>query len=289
MSKNTFTEELLAIKTDRTSGAAEIARKCLEIIAANALQVHVDSTRDLLSTLSSQADLLAQSRPSMAPVANLLHTFQKHIKSFSHASLEETRVNCANAAKGIIAASLRATAETANHVAACIGKNRTILTHSYSSTILQALTLLSTSNLQVIISESRPLCEGYNLAEKLSELQIPTILITDAQTGLFVNKADFVIVGADTILPDFTVLNKAGTYLTALAAHDRNIPFYVCSEKLKQIPAGAITPELEKMDGVELNAPELPHVTVENIYFDLTPARLITGWINENGLLPLNS
>ena len=41
---------------------------------------------------------------------------------------------------------------------------------------------------------------------------------------------------------------------------------------------------LEEMEQVELSAPGWPGVTVRNIYFDMTPARLITAWITEQGI-----
>ena len=288
MTDQAFTARLLAIQSDRGSGAAELARSCLQIVADSSLQDNSDSTSELLHKLNIQIDLLSRSRPSMAPVANLLRIFQADIRKFKHLPLPEARKKCAAAAGRTIEVSIKATDNAADNAAALIGKNKTVFTHSYSSTVIQTLALLDKKDLKVIISESRPLCEGYRLAEKLSRLKVPCTLITDAQAGLFVKKADIVLVGADTILQDFSVLNKAGTYLTALAAYDNNIPFYVCSEKYKQIHSAGKIPELEAMNADELKAPDLPFVSIENIYFDITPARLITGWINEDGVVQVH-
>ena len=289
MTKQMFCNRLEAIKSNRSSGAAELARKCLEIIADSAREDKSDSSSKLFRILDVQIELLARSRPSMAPVANMISTFKKDIKKFKHLPPVEARRKCIDAAGKAIADSIKSTEKTAKNTATFIGENKTVFTHSYSSTVLQTLSLLQDKNLNTIISESRPLCEGYILAEKLSHLKIPTTLITDAQTGLFVNKSDIVLVGADTILADFAVINKVGTYLLALAAYNNNIPFYVCGEKFKQVMSGPEIFELEAMDGAELNAPILPHVSIENIYFELTPAKLITGWINEEGIIPIPS
>jgi len=279
-----FDRKLSAIQSDRSSGAAELARKSLEIVSQSCLQDHSESTAELLHELNRQADLLARSRPSMVPIANLLHAFCRRIREFSQDAPAEARKNCAAVAGSIITASLEASGRTAAQAAALIGPDRTVFSHSYSSTVLQAFTLLREKGLKVIITESRPLNEGHGLAAKLSALEIPTTLITDAQTGLFISKADMVLVGADAILPDFTAVNKAGTYLAALAAHDNNIPFYVCAESYKRLFPGAGNIEPEAMAAAELNAPEIPNVKIKNIYFDRTPARLITGWINEDGV-----
>jgi translation initiation factor eIF-2B subunit delta len=37
------------------------------------------------------------------------------------------------------------------------------------------------------------------------------------------------------------------------------------------------------MAPAELGAPGWPRVTVRNVYFDLTPARLVAAWIDETG------
>lgn len=68
-------------------------------------------------------------------------------------------------------------------------------------------------NIKIIISESRPLYEGRTVAEKIAKLGLSVTLITDAQIGLFVENADMALVGADSILPNGDLVNKAGTYL----------------------------------------------------------------------------
>ena len=288
MTEQEFAAKLKAIRTDRTSGATELARRCVEIAAESCLQDNLPTTRKFLVTLNSRIDQLARSRPSMAPVANILRTFKGEIEKTAHLAPADARKKCLEIARLTLDASLKSTGESARHAAALVGKGRTVFTHSYSSTILQSFIFLAEQGLRVIVSESRPLCEGYRLAEKLSRLKIPTTLITDAQTGLFVKKADIVLVGADAILPDHSVINKAGTYLLALSAYDNNVPFYVCCEKYKQLGQGDGTPELEAMNTSELKGPDLPFVTLENIYFDITPVKFISGWINEDGVVPVN-
>jgi len=288
MTDQAFAVKLEAIRADRTSGAAELARRCLEIAAESCLQDNSGSTRKFVDKLNGRMDQLARSRPSMAPVANIIRIFREEIEKTTRLPPVEARKKCADIARQTIEASVKSTERCARNAAAFIGKNRTVFTHSYSSTVLQTFSLLAEQDLKVIVSESRPLCEGNRLAEKLSGLKVPTTLITDAQSGLFVGKADMVLVGADTIMSDLAVMNKAGTYLLALSAHDNNIPFYVCSEKYKQLQQGGTTPELETMNSAELKGPELPYVTLENIYFDITPAKLISGWINEDGVVTVN-
>lgn len=59
--------------------------------------------------------------------------------------------------------------------------NSTIITHSYSSTVLNSLVYAKKSgrNFIVICTESRPINEGVKLAEKLGKNKIKVKLIVD--------------------------------------------------------------------------------------------------------------
>ena len=97
-----------------------------------------------------------------------------------------------------------------------------------------------------------------------------------------------VVVGADTILANGDVLNKAGTALLAWAAQGHHVAFYVLSETLKISPhhwAGDEAQLEEKKLCHEVLASPMPGVTVRNFYFDHTPASLVTKFITEQGAM----
>lgn len=101
------------------------------------------------------------------------------------------------------------------------------------------------------------------------------------------------------------VANKIGTYLKALAAHDNGVPFYVALPHTTidwTLDDGFTIPieergaeEVLEMTGrlangevatVEIAAPGSP---AANPAFDVTPARLVTGFITERGLAPASA
>lgn len=90
--------------------------------------------------------------------------------------------------------------------------------------------------------------------------------------------------GADALLADGTVVNKAGTYLLALAAKDQNVPFWVCAESFKCTATPAHAFALEERSGSELGPPPVPGLKARNLYFEMTPPRLITGWLSNEAL-----
>ncbi|MEA3428571.1 MAG: S-methyl-5-thioribose-1-phosphate isomerase, partial [Thermodesulfobacteriota bacterium] len=111
---------------------------------------------------------------------------------------------------------------------------------------------------------------------------------------------DIVIVGSDRTTRAGDVANKIGTYLKALAAQDNNIPFYVAlpsstfdwnlKDGLKEIPIEMRDPdEIRYVQG--LNSGLIKNVLIPpetspaaNFAFDVTPARLVTGFITEKGI-----
>jgi hypothetical protein len=87
----------------------------------------------------------------------------------------------------------------------------------------------------VIVCESRPLCEGVTMAQRLAAAGLHVTLITDAQAGVFVEQADVVLLGADAVTPG-GVVNKVGSRLLALAAKASGVPVVSVTDSLKVSP-----------------------------------------------------
>lgn len=285
MSPTQFNLAVKEIRNDRQHGASELARRALAILAEAARTLPVADVRRLRERLAELAVELATTRPSMAPLRNLLYRWRDGLAAIDAGmELALARVAAAEQAEALIAASRQAVADCAAQAAELLGSRRTVMTHSFSSTVVEACRLLKDRELRMIVTEARPLEEGRKLAERLAAWSVPTTYITDAQMGLFVAQVDAVLIGADSVLADGAVINKAGSYLLALAARDRGVPFYVCCESFKWRGADEPMPDLEEMAASELDVPDWPTVTVRNVYFDLTPTRLVSAWITETGV-----
>src|SRR5947209_4550104 len=163
----------------------------------------------------------------------------------------------------------------------------TLMTHSLSGTVLEVLSACAFQIDQVIVLEGRPRYEGRDVAIALSKAGINVTLITDAQAAIFLPQCHAVVVGADSVLANGDVLNKAGTALLAWAAHGHKIPLYVLCETLKISPrrwSGDLA-QLEEKEAEEVLERPIEGVTVRNFYFDHTPARLVTKIITEQGMM----
>jgi len=159
----------------------------------------------------------------------------------------------------------------------------------------------------VWVDETRPRNQGASLTTwELGHHGVPHTLIPDNAGGHLMQhgQVDIVFVGSDRTTANGDVANKIGTYLKALAAYDNGIPFYAA------LPSSTIDWEIR--DGVkeivieERGAEEVCQMTgwdeisgkaatiricpdgtpATNFGFDVTPARLVTGIITEQGISP---
>lgn len=271
------------IVDDRINGASQLARTALDSLAEFAGSCSIDTPEALQATLLEFAEELQYARPNMAPIHNLVERWADRVAALEPASVDALRRDAATIAQELSDGSIEAVSSAAGEAARLIGPGTTIITHSLSSTVLETFRALAPADVGAIVTESRPGLEGRNQARHLNRAKIPVRFITDAQLGHFCRIADVALVGADTLLGDGALVNKAGTYLLALAARDCGIPFYVCCESFKQVPFGAASFELESVNPSELDAPRGACITPFNVYFDITPARLIDAWIDEDG------
>ncbi|HEV8247887.1 MAG TPA: S-methyl-5-thioribose-1-phosphate isomerase [Polyangiaceae bacterium] len=155
---------------------------------------------------------------------------------------------------------------------------------------------------EVWVEETRPRNQGLLTAWELQQEGVPYCLIADNAGGHLMQRGDVdvCLVGTDRTTRSGDVANKIGTYLKALAARDTGVPFWVA------LPRSSYDEALE--DGSEIaieerDPREILEVTgmtergeiervslapagtrARNPAFDVTPARLVTGFITEYGL-----
>jgi translation initiation factor eIF-2B subunit delta len=276
-------EPVLALKRDHLRGASELARQALEDVARFVEQCEAEDVVTLARRANALAQALRVARPSMASVNGLVERWQQSFEHAEEASLQALRERLSAAARDLIVASHAAVDAAAEEAAALIPKGATLITLSRSSTLVAAFRRLVSREVSVVVSESRPLLEGRVLAGELDRLGIQVQLITEAQLGHFVGQADIALVGADAVLADGSLVNKAGTYLLALAAREADVPFWVCCESFKKSPLSSDEFPLEEMGASDLEAPSVGNLTVRSVTFDITPSRLVTRWIDEYG------
>ena len=157
-------------------------------------------------------------------------------------------------------------------------------------------------SVHVWVDETRPRNQGALLtAFELAGHGVPHTVIADNAGGLLMQRragSTRCIVGADRVTANGDVCNKIGTYLKAVAARDNGVPFYVALPYTtidRSMPSGDLIP-IEERSPDELALLAGPdaggyvatiRVTSSPTYnpaFDVTPARLVSGYITERGV-----
>lgn len=277
---------LRALAGEHRAGAAEIAHRAVELLEEFCRQERADDPR-LPYALGELAEATLTVQPSMASLLNLANLIQlaaeqdaRPLRSL-RAALERFRRH------------QQATVKIAKLFAARSRRHRTVLTYSYSSTVLAALTAAArpgrdgTSHLQrVILSESRPLYEGRLLAERLTEQGIAVTLVIDAALREHVAAADALVVGADTVL-ERAYVNKVGTRLLQEQARAARKPFFVLADTAKFLPP-ALGPfhHIEEKPTQEVWREPPGRVMVINRYFEVIPLERHVTLLSERGVMP---
>jgi ribose 1,5-bisphosphate isomerase len=99
------------------------------------------------------------------------------------------------------------------------------------------------------------------------DVGVPVKLVADLAVGSVIPDIDVVLVGADSVLADGSLLHKVGTKNIATAANERGIPFYSACETVKF--------STDDFLGIQ--------VQTSNDLFDVTPSRYVSKYLTETG------
>ncbi|MFH1297322.1 MAG: S-methyl-5-thioribose-1-phosphate isomerase [Bacteroidota bacterium] len=162
----------------------------------------------------------------------------------------------------------------------------------------------SGKNVFVYAGETRPRGQGARLtAWELFQEGVQHVIIPDhAGASLMAQgKVDMVITGADRIAANGDTANKIGTLEKAIVAREYGIPFYVAAPTSTFDPGcasgnGMVIEERNEEEVLYQEGPDAdgvlhrvlvcsPGSHALNPAFDVTPAKYITGFITERGII----
>ena len=273
------------LKEDMRSGARQIAMRALEFLQRVCEHTNAASSETLLLDLRYICERISTVRPSMAIISTTLELVMMDLKEKVSSLDVKTGVKRICRIVGRHRQEMERSIGLALHqLSSIIPEGATVLVHSYSSSILAGLEILREKQCTLIVTEARPAMEGRITAKTAVEKGMSVILITDALAAHALKEVDVVLLGADSIELDGSVVNKAGSSLIALAAHAAGVKVYVIGE-MRKISLRDEPVELEVGGPQEVWHDAPSGVVVRNVYFDRTPPRYITGIMLENGII----
>lgn len=272
-------------------GAGRIARAVAVALKNHTAAFKGDSVRALSEHVRSGARKLLATRPTAVSLANALRYIVRGMDAMDAISVDEMRAKVMDLADGFHQRSLKAMDTIADIGAERIRDGDTILTHCNSTTALGIILKAHSEgkNIRVIATESRPRHQGYITSSALAEAGVPVELIVDSAVRYFMPEVDIVIMGADTISANGSVVNKIGTSQVALIAHEARVPVIIAAETYKFSPETLLgrLVEIEEREPQEVvDTRKLPGVRIRNPAFDATPKEYIDAVVTEVGMIP---
>lgn len=292
-----------AIRTLAVRGAPAIGVAGGLGVALAAAGFDGDDPARLRAHVDAGAARIAAARPT---AVNLRWACER-VRRAAHASgpgAEEIRSRVLAEALAILEEDLALSAAMAEHGAALLPDEGRVITHCNTGGLATAGggTALGVvleacrrgRRIFVHVDETRPLLQGARLtAWELARAGIPYAVQCDGAAAwrMHTGSVDAVLVGADRIAANGDTANKVGTLGLALAAQAYGVPFYVVAPRSSfdlTLPDGGAIP-IEERDPAEVTDWQgvtwcPPGAPAWNPAFDVTPARLIRGWVTERGV-----
>ena len=265
------------------------------------------STSGLLADLKAASAILKAARPTAVNLAWAVDRVLRSLMSPDVRTVDELRRVVLEEAQRIADEDVEINKRMAGHGATLIDDGDTIIHHCNTGALATvdwgtALGAIRAAweqgkKIHVLVDETRPRLQGARLtAWELEQYGIPYEIISDNMSGYFLRtgKAQKVLFGADRVAANGDVANKIGTYMLALAAHDNGVPAYsvvpTSTIDLSLAHGGLIPIEERNSDevlGIQFHGePIAPkNAKARNPAFYVTPNRLITGIVTENGVV----
>lgn len=274
-------------------GARNVAITAIKAVEALAKQTNAKNKAEFIKELSKAKEILFATRETEPLMRNAIRWITNQVDKNNSKNIKDIAKTVSSSANQFLNNLERSKEEIATIGANRIKNGSVIFTHCHSSTVTYMLQKAKQQGkiLEVICTETRPIFQGRKTAKETLDLGLKTTMIVDSAARHFMNQADIVLAGSDAITSEGNVINKIGTSLIALAAHEARTPFYIVSELLKFDPATihGDYEKIEERDPSEVWKDPPKKLIIRNPAFDVTRRDYIHGIICEEGIISPHS
>lgn len=276
-----------AIRSMEVRGAAAIGAAAAQALAAHVQRLS-GSPADVLRGARRAARELDAARPTAVALHNCLGWVLAAVAPEATAAAQK---RAAREAARTVAAEARASREAiAAHGARLLKGAGLVLTHCNSSTAVAVLRAAAEAGetFEAIATETRPFGQGLVTLRALQRAGIQSALVVDSAVEhvLATRDVDLVLVGADTVASDGSLVNKIGTAGVAALAGLHDVPFHAAAGLHKFTRRHPDDVPIEERPASEVVDPRaVPRgARVLNPVFDRTPPGRVTAYVTEGGL-----
>ena len=282
------------IRSLEIQGATNVAISAIDFLSDFAKRLKCENIENCFENLYIARDILIDTRPTEPAMKNglkfIMNKLEEEKESCYAEYISEFIEKYKNQYYDMLQNSKKKIAEIGARRIPAADKKFVVMTHCHSS--LVAAILLEAKkqgkNFKVINTETQPRLQGRKTAKKLLDTGIEVTHVVDSAMRWAVRhfQVDLILIGADSITSEGTIINKIGSRLLALVAHEEHVPFYVASPLLKYNPETnlGILEIIEMRDPMEIweNPPE--GIEIINPAFETVSRRYIDGLITEAGI-----
>jgi translation initiation factor eIF-2B subunit delta len=274
-------EEIREMRTHSSSVVAVKAARALEELTAG----EYPSVEEYVRSLERNSAALRRANPSHASLVTTQREIVNGVADADPETVGEAQQLTRAAIEDVVTQVEGAKAAAAAEMAALLEDGQTLLTHDYSSTVLEAIeaAALDGKHLDVFVTEARPRHLGRKTARTLAAIdRVEPTLIVDGASGHYLPQCDRVVVGMDCIVAD-TLYNRVGTYPLCATAADVGTDVTVTGSSAKIVESGfRFENDFRSESEVIREPPE--GFAVGNPAYDATPMRLVTDVVTDEGV-----
>ncbi|TXT62794.1 MAG: Ribose 1,5-bisphosphate isomerase [Promethearchaeota archaeon] len=286
-------------------GATNTALKAIEFLSEYAKRITCTTIEDCMNQLQEAKSILEETRPTEPALQNGLRFIMNKLKKCKGELCvedvpgrieryeEEFKKYILDAKQKIAeigANRIPRIRKKTDYESLHLKNDFVVMTHCHSSVVTGILLKAKQQGkeFRVVNTETQPKLQGRKTARELLDAGIEVIHVVDSAMRWAVNtfQVDLILIGADSITSEGTVLNKIGSRLLALVAHEEHVPFYVASPLLKYQPRTTVgfLEEIETRDPEEIWKEHPKNLKVLNPAFETVSRRYIDGLITEAGI-----
>lgn len=281
------------IRNMNVKGGSPFGRAAAWAIKLACEQENLPDKKAVIERISDLKKQMTDLKPTMATIYNSCRLVEDFYKSHEEYVADELKAKIIKLCDNIIRNSFNAVDKLGEYGANMIEDGSVIMMHSYSSTLMSVFITAAAQGKKftVICTESRPLRESRLAVKYLKDVGASVIYITDAEIYEFMPKADFILMGADSLTCDGSVANKIGSAMIARLAKTCKKRVYFASELYKYDTRTKygynVVLERRTKDEIvcEGDFASEQGLEVINQFFDLTPASDVTALICEYGII----
>ena len=271
-------EEIREMQTHSSSVVAVKAAEALLALTEREFPTVEEYVRDLERNSSA----LRRANPSHATLQNTQREIVDRVETHDANGVAEAQRETERAVEEVVDRVQDAKRAAAENGTRLFPDGATVLTHDYSSTVLEAIeqSVMDGNHLEVYVTEARPRYLGRKTARVLGGMdRVDATLLVDGAAGTVLEDCDRVVVGMDCIVGD-TLYNRVGTYPIAATAADVGVPVTVIGSSDKLIDGGFAF-ENERRSPSEVMREPAEGFAIENPAYDATPTRLLDSVVTD--------